>query len=170
MLGQAMQVMSMSKAVPKGLKNQGYENGNRKTSPPIPYVPLGCDFFSSQTKKSQIHERTVRNICFRMVTFVCERVLPCFCCHADRRCADTHLRAMKKHISLVSTVLIYLLYLTKDFAKRTSPWWSRSPDPIACWLCYFLLPPRWNLFMIDWSRSLSKNFIQLCKTAKKKIN
>jgi len=75
----------------------------------------------------------------------------------------------KKQISLVSTVLIYLLHLTKVFAKSTSPWWSRSPDPIA-WLCYFLPPPRWNLFMMDWSRSLSKNFILLCKTAKKKIN
>ncbi len=37
-LGQALQVMSTSKAVPKGLKNQECEKGNRKKRPPIPYV------------------------------------------------------------------------------------------------------------------------------------
>jgi hypothetical protein len=39
-LGQALQVMSMSKAVPKGLKNQECKKGNRKKRPPIPYVPV----------------------------------------------------------------------------------------------------------------------------------
>jgi hypothetical protein len=38
MLGQALQVMSTSKAVPKGLKNQECKKGNRKKHPPIPYV------------------------------------------------------------------------------------------------------------------------------------
>ena len=32
--------MSVSKAVPKGLKNQECEKGNRKKRPPIPYVPI----------------------------------------------------------------------------------------------------------------------------------
>ena len=32
--------MSMSKAVPEGLKNQECEKGNRKKRPPIPYVPM----------------------------------------------------------------------------------------------------------------------------------
>jgi hypothetical protein len=39
-LGQALQVMSMSKAVPKGLKNQMCKKENRKKCPPIPYVPV----------------------------------------------------------------------------------------------------------------------------------
>ena len=39
-LGQALQFMSTSKAVPKGLKNQECEKGNRKKCPPIPYVPV----------------------------------------------------------------------------------------------------------------------------------
>ncbi len=39
-LGQALQVMSMSKAVSKGLKNQECEKGNRKKHPPIHYVPM----------------------------------------------------------------------------------------------------------------------------------
>jgi hypothetical protein len=39
-LGQALQVMSTSKAVPEGLKNQECEKGNRKKCPPIPYVPV----------------------------------------------------------------------------------------------------------------------------------
>ena len=39
-LGQALQVMSMSKAVPEGLKNQECKKGNRKKRPPIPYVPV----------------------------------------------------------------------------------------------------------------------------------
>jgi hypothetical protein len=39
-LGQALQVMSMSKAVPEGLKNQECEKGNRKKRPPMPYVPM----------------------------------------------------------------------------------------------------------------------------------
>jgi hypothetical protein len=32
--------MSTSKAVPQDLKNQECEKGNRKKSPPIPYVPV----------------------------------------------------------------------------------------------------------------------------------
>ncbi len=32
--------MSMSKAVPEGLKNQKCEKGNRKKHPPIPYIPV----------------------------------------------------------------------------------------------------------------------------------
>jgi hypothetical protein len=32
--------MSMSKAVPDGLKNQECEKGNRKKRPPTPYVPM----------------------------------------------------------------------------------------------------------------------------------
>jgi hypothetical protein len=40
-LGQALQVMSMSKAVPEGLKNQECKKGNRKKHPSIPYVPVG---------------------------------------------------------------------------------------------------------------------------------
>ena len=39
-LGQALQVMSTSKAVPEGLKNQECEKGNRNKRPPIPYVPM----------------------------------------------------------------------------------------------------------------------------------
>jgi hypothetical protein len=39
-LGQALQVMSTSKAVPEGLKNQECEKGNKKKRPPIPYVPV----------------------------------------------------------------------------------------------------------------------------------
>jgi hypothetical protein len=39
-LGQALQVMSMSKAVPEGLKNQECKKGNGKKRPPIPYVPV----------------------------------------------------------------------------------------------------------------------------------
>ncbi len=39
-LGQALQKMSANKAVPKGLKNQECEKGNRKKRPPIPYVPV----------------------------------------------------------------------------------------------------------------------------------
>ncbi len=39
-LGQALQVMSTSKAVPEGLKNQECEKRNRKKCPPIPYVPV----------------------------------------------------------------------------------------------------------------------------------
>ena len=39
-LGQALQVMSTSKAVPEGLKNQECEKGSRKKRPPIPYVPV----------------------------------------------------------------------------------------------------------------------------------
>jgi hypothetical protein len=39
-LGQALQVMSMSKAVPEGLKNQECNKGNRKKCPPIPYLPM----------------------------------------------------------------------------------------------------------------------------------
>jgi hypothetical protein len=35
-LGQALQVMSTSKAVPKGLKNQECKEENRKKHPPIP--------------------------------------------------------------------------------------------------------------------------------------
>ncbi len=37
-LQQALQVMSMSKAVPKGLKNQECKKDNRKKHPPIPCV------------------------------------------------------------------------------------------------------------------------------------
>jgi hypothetical protein len=32
--------MSMSKAVPEGLKNQECKKGNHKKRPPIPYVPV----------------------------------------------------------------------------------------------------------------------------------
>ncbi len=39
-LEQDLQVMSMSKAIPKGLKNQECKKGNRKKHPPIPYVPM----------------------------------------------------------------------------------------------------------------------------------
>ncbi len=39
-LGKALQVMSTSKAVPKNLKNQECEKGNRKKRPPIPCVPV----------------------------------------------------------------------------------------------------------------------------------
>ena len=39
-LGQALRIMSASKSVPEGLKNQECEKGNRKKRPPIPYVPL----------------------------------------------------------------------------------------------------------------------------------
>jgi hypothetical protein len=38
-LGQALQVMSKSKAVLEGLKNQECKKGNRKKCPPIPYEP-----------------------------------------------------------------------------------------------------------------------------------
>ena len=53
-----------------------------------------------------------------MVSFAYLWITPGFCCHADRRCADTRFRAMKKQISSVSSVLIYLLCLTKDFARK----------------------------------------------------
>ena len=39
-LEQALQVMSMSKAVPEGHKNQECKKGNRKKCPPIPYIPV----------------------------------------------------------------------------------------------------------------------------------
>ncbi len=39
-LGQALQVMSTSKAVLEGLKSQECEKGNQKKHPPIPYVPV----------------------------------------------------------------------------------------------------------------------------------
>jgi hypothetical protein len=39
-LVQSLQVMSMSKAVSGGLKNQECEKWNRKECPPIPYVPV----------------------------------------------------------------------------------------------------------------------------------
>lgn len=39
-LGQALQKMSASKAVPEGLKSQECEKGNCKKRPPIPYVPV----------------------------------------------------------------------------------------------------------------------------------
>ena len=39
-LGQALQVMSTSKAVPEGLKNQECKKGNQKKRPPILYVPI----------------------------------------------------------------------------------------------------------------------------------
>jgi hypothetical protein len=39
-LRQALQGLSMSKAVPEGLKNQECKKGNRKKYPPIPYVPV----------------------------------------------------------------------------------------------------------------------------------
>ncbi len=39
-LEQALQVMSTSKAVPEGLKNQECEKGSRKKRPHIPYVPV----------------------------------------------------------------------------------------------------------------------------------
>jgi hypothetical protein len=39
-LGQALQVMSTSKAVPEGLKSQECKKRNRKKLPPIPYVPV----------------------------------------------------------------------------------------------------------------------------------
>jgi hypothetical protein len=39
-LGRALPIMSASKAVPNGLKNQECEKGNRKKQPPIPYVPM----------------------------------------------------------------------------------------------------------------------------------
>jgi hypothetical protein len=34
----------------------------------------------------------------------------------------------------------------------------------------FLAPPRCNLFAMDCLRGLSKDFIELCKSDKKKIN
>ncbi len=39
-LGQALRIMSTSRAVPEGLKNHECKKGNRKKPPPIPYVPL----------------------------------------------------------------------------------------------------------------------------------
>jgi hypothetical protein len=39
-LGKALQKLSASKAVPKGLKNKECKKGNQKTRPPIPYVPI----------------------------------------------------------------------------------------------------------------------------------
>jgi len=39
-LGQALRIMSASKSVPEGLKNQECEKGNRKKRPPISYVPV----------------------------------------------------------------------------------------------------------------------------------
>jgi hypothetical protein len=49
-LGQAPQLMSMSKAVPKGLKNQECKKGNRKKRPPIPYVPVVDEVQEAITK------------------------------------------------------------------------------------------------------------------------
>jgi len=54
---------------------------------------LGCDFFSSQTN-TQIRKKTGGNNFFKMVSFAYLSITPGFCCHADRRCADTHLGAM----------------------------------------------------------------------------
>ncbi len=39
-LGQALKIMSASKAVPEGLKNQECKKGNRKKRPPFPYMPI----------------------------------------------------------------------------------------------------------------------------------
>ena len=39
-LGKALQIMSTSKAVPDGLKNQECKKGNKKKRPPIPYMPV----------------------------------------------------------------------------------------------------------------------------------
>ena len=39
-LGQALRIMSASKAVLKGLTNQECEKGNWKKHPPIPYMPI----------------------------------------------------------------------------------------------------------------------------------
>ena len=54
---------------------------------------LGCDFFSPETN-TQIRKRTGGNNFFKMVSFAYLCITPGFCCHADRRCADTHLGAM----------------------------------------------------------------------------
>jgi hypothetical protein len=49
-LGQALQVMSTSKAVPEGLKNQESEKGNRKKCSPIPYMPMVGEVQEAITK------------------------------------------------------------------------------------------------------------------------
>jgi hypothetical protein len=57
----------------------------------------GCDFFIRCTDK-QIHERTVRNIFFRMVSFVRWHVFLCVCCAPRkqmRRCAGRGMGFLK---------------------------------------------------------------------------
>jgi hypothetical protein len=49
-LGQDLQVMSTSKAIPEGLKNQECEKGKRKKRPPIPYVPVVDEVREAITK------------------------------------------------------------------------------------------------------------------------
>ncbi len=50
MLCQALRIMSASKSVPEGLKNQDYKKGNRKKCPPIPYVPVVNEVQEAATK------------------------------------------------------------------------------------------------------------------------
>ncbi len=49
-LGQALRIMSASKSVPEGLKNQECEKGNRKKRPPIPYMPVVNEFQEAVAK------------------------------------------------------------------------------------------------------------------------
>jgi hypothetical protein len=58
-----------------------------------PGITLGCDFFKEETD-TQIHKRTGGNNFFKMASFAYLWITPGFCCHAGRRCADTHFRAM----------------------------------------------------------------------------
>jgi hypothetical protein len=60
---------------------------------------------------------------------------------------------------------------TKDFANINK---ITMVTPFAGSYCmtliFFAPPPRCNLFAMDCLRALSKDFIELCKLAKKKIN
>jgi hypothetical protein len=71
----------------------------------------------------------------------------------------------------VSIVLIYLLYLTKDLVKKkkitmVKPFAGSSGMDIL----NIVAPPPSNPFAMGSPRTHTKDFIQLLKPAKKKIN
>ena len=123
------------------LKNRGYYDN-----------PIKAVISLAHRQIHKFAKEQVGTLLFGWVSFVYLWITPGFCCHSDRRCADALFRAMKKQISLVSIVLIYLLYLTKAH----------------CMAMLFFAAPSLEPLHDGQSRVLSKDFIQLCKTAKKK--
>jgi hypothetical protein len=59
---------------------------------------------------------------------------------------------------------------TKDFAKINKLTMVMPFAGSYGMTMLFLAPPRCNLFAMDCLRGLSKDFIELCKSDKKKIN
>jgi hypothetical protein len=82
----------------------------------------------------------------------------------------------KKEILRKLTVCTYIrTYLstlsTKDFAKINKiPMVTPFAGSYCMTMIFLAPPPRCNLFAMDCLRALSKDFIELCKLAKKKIN